>query len=162
VELWKDVVGFEGLYEVSDQGRVKRVEGSAAGCIKTAKPDRNRGGYLKVNLCRNGKGTYHRVHRLVAAAFLGPCPADHEVGHKDHDPTNNRVENLEYVTHRENVYHSIRAGRHYLPFSSNLTAADVLEIRATEGVSLRKLAAKYGVGFNTIGRIRRREVWTHV
>lgn len=72
----------------------------------------DRGGYRFVILSdRGGIRRKFYVHRLVAAAFVGRCPTGKEVGHIDHDRSNNRFGNLEYVTRRENLHHAIKAGR---------------------------------------------------
>lgn len=106
-EEWCDVNGYEGHYLVSDLGRVKTV--------KTYHPSRNgrilrvspaKGGYLKVNLCKNSIKRTRAVHKLASEAFLGPCPKGKEVNHKDTDKNNNRVSNLEYLTRPEHVAHS--------------------------------------------------------
>lgn len=102
-EWWLPVDGYPG-YEVSDLGRVRRV----GRCVLSS--DGYRLGYPSVQLCVNGKRTTLFVHRLVAAAFIGPCPSGLEVNHLDRDKTNNRSENLEYVTRSENERHAYRMG----------------------------------------------------
>jgi len=73
----------------------------------------NKAGYKLVSLWRDGKGRSCNVHRLVAAAFLGPCPTGMEVRHLDGDPTNNDVANLRYGTGSENCQDITRHGRNY-------------------------------------------------
>lgn len=98
-EIWKDVVGYEGAYIVSNAGNVKRVKAKGTNERLVAKvPDRD--GYIKVHLSRNGKAKKAILHRLVASAFIGPSKL--EVDHINGIKTDNRVENLEYVTSREN------------------------------------------------------------
>lgn len=105
---WRPVVGFEGLYEVSSEGHVRRVgptKGARVGrCLNPTHG--GRGPYYFVTLRRNGRSHSPVVHRLVAAAFIGPCPDGHEVNHKDGTKRNNRVENLEYVTRSQNTKHA--------------------------------------------------------
>lgn len=108
-EIWKDVVGFEGLYEVSNFGRVKSKERIdeyvSNGTIMHRRrreailfPKKIKTGYLQVTLYKNGKCVYSRVHRLVAEAFL-PNPDNLPiVNHKDEIKTNNFVNNLEWCT----------------------------------------------------------------
>lgn len=89
-EIWRPVVGYEGLYEVSSFGRVKNCFGKflALHSIQS--------GYLRVSLCKNCKTKHHLVHRLVAIAFI-PNPNNYpEVNHKDEDKTNNSIQNLEW------------------------------------------------------------------
>lgn len=110
-EYWKPVVGYEGLYMVSNCGRIKSLDtyrkgknGSIRFCKgKILKPGTTKNGYLLVGLYKNGKVKFHLVHRLVAEAFL-PNPDNlPEVNHKDEDKTNNNVENLEFCDRTYNA-----------------------------------------------------------
>lgn len=165
-EEWRPVVGYEGVYEVSNLGRVKRVgpaKGAQSGRVLKPLPDRR--GYQSVVLwCKFvEKRTF--IHKLVAAAFIGPRPDGLAVNHIDHDPTNNRAANLEYVTNRDNTHHAMKAGRMAhgeRHGSAKLTADQIIDIRAASGITQRELAAKYGVGQMTINAILRRKTWTHV
>ena len=111
-ELWKDVKDYEGLYQVSTFGRVRSLDKYIDVKIrnvdkvlkqgKILKPVCNKNGYLKVNLCKNGKVKIYSLHRLVAKTFIPnpdnlPC-----VNHKDEDKTNNYPYNLEWCTHEYN------------------------------------------------------------
>lgn len=101
-EEWRPVVGYEGRYEVSNRGRLR---GPHWGVVKA----RNNRGYRAVTLVdspHGGRKTYS-VHRLVMAAFVGPCPVDKQVNHIDGNKSNNYIENLEYVTQTENVRHAL-------------------------------------------------------
>lgn len=105
MEQWRDIAGYEGLYQVSDHGRVKRVD---RGNILV--PCRTTDGYLRVKLCRHGVQCSICVHRLVAAAFIQNQDNKPEVNHIDGNKTNNRADNIEWVTHHENVLHACRTG----------------------------------------------------
>lgn len=108
-EYWKPVVGYEGLYEVSNWGRVKSVKrlvksprGYRTVCERILKPTKDSHGYLCVSLHKEGKMKFVKIHRLVAEAFLDntdnlPC-----VNHKDENPLNNVVSNLEWCTYKYN------------------------------------------------------------
>lgn len=115
-EIWKSVVGYEGLYEVSSLGNLKsldRVKGMY-GQLKNykgrdLKPNSNKG-YLKQILHKDGERKYAQVHRLVAIAFLPNPENKQEVNHKNGIKTDNRVDNLEWVTTSENQKHAYISG----------------------------------------------------
>lgn len=118
-EIWKQVVGYEGLYEVSNYGRVKSLAKTIPGLFgstiylkeKIRKNQKYPNGYEYVGLSNNGKVKTHLVHRLVALAFI-PNPDNlPEVNHKNEQITDNRVENLEWVTHKENANYGTRNQR---------------------------------------------------
>ena len=96
-EQWRDVSGYDGIYQVSDQGQVRNTHTS-----KILQPVRIKNGRLYVTLSSDGFQRKCTIHSLVAAAFLGDCPPQHETTHKDGDYTNNAAQNLEYVTRGEN------------------------------------------------------------
>lgn len=108
-EIWKDIVGYEGLYQVSDQGRVRSIRkmDTDSDCrkvlsAKVLRPAYRRTGHAVVGLRRDGKNKTMTVHRLVATAFI-PNPNNYPIiNHKDEDPRNNRVDNLEWCTFRYN------------------------------------------------------------
>ena len=172
-EVWRDVVGYEGWYEVSDQGRVKRIargHGARPGRVMNGSLWE---GYPAVVLSRPGSGHRVRVHVLVCAAFIGPRPEGREVNHKDLTRTNNRLSNLEYVTHAENVRHFFRNGTRRTVVPDNrgvrngnakLCPAAVQDIRrmAADGLSDMEIAFLYGVSRRTVNGIRTRTGWRHV
>lgn len=102
-EVWKDIAGYEGLYQVSNLGRVKRD-----GRIKTLSVDR--GGYLYVWLSKHSKMKCLKVHRLVADAFIENPNGKRTVNHIDGNKKNNQVDNLEWATHSENIIHANKTG----------------------------------------------------
>lgn len=105
LEVWKDIPGYEGLYQVSNLGRVKSLprKGKPNGCF-LKQPLSNKG-YHTVNLCVNGICKCQKVHQLVAKSFLNhkPCGMDLVIDHINNIKTDNRVENLQIVTNRYNV-----------------------------------------------------------
>lgn len=107
-ETWKDVVGFEGLYRVSDQGRVYSLKTN-----RYLRPHSNveRNGYMCLILRKGGKSYGRRVHRLVAEAFIGNPHDFPAVNHKDENPTNNRAGNLEWCTNQYNNLYGTRIER---------------------------------------------------
>lgn len=108
-EVWKAVVGYEGIYEVSNFGRVASLERVNArgqivsSRIKATKP--NNRGYIQINLSKDGKQEYRLLHRIVAEAFIPNPEGLPQVNHKDEDKNNNSANNLEWCT---NMYN-----RHY-------------------------------------------------
>lgn len=166
IEIWKDVVGYEGIYQISNLGNVKRIKlarGSSLNKIMKAAP--NRDGYPRLSLCRDNKPNQLLVHRLVAAAFLGKEPEGCEVNHIDGNPGNPRVDNLEYVTSKENSQHATRMG--LMPFGTRRPIAKlnddfVREIRKAKGSTHKELALQYGVSRRTIGDVINRRLWKHV
>ena len=86
MEIWKDVKDYEGRYKISNLGKIKSFYGKE----KLLKPKKNHGGYLEVLLYKNNKNRLHRVHRLVAEAFIPNPENKPEVNHKDGNKLNNR------------------------------------------------------------------------
>lgn len=104
MEIWKDVVGYEGKYQVSNLGRVKSLNYNRTGKEQILKTQTNRYGYLYV--CLGSNHNKVRIHRLVAEAFI-PNPYNlPEVNHKDLNRANNVVDNLEWATREYNIDYS--------------------------------------------------------
>lgn len=103
-EIWKDIDGYNGLYQVSNLGRVKSLNYNKTGIEKILKPKKSKLGYLSLWLYKKGsKRKDVRINRLVATAFL-PNPNNYPVvNHKDENPQNNCVENLEWCTYQYNI-----------------------------------------------------------
>ena len=114
-EIWKDIENYENLYQISNLGRIKSL---CFNKIKILKPHNNRG-YYDVTLYKNGKHKQHKIHRLVASAFLINNEQKTCVNHKDGNKTNNNVDNLEWVTPKENVIHAYKNNLHKKYCGSN-------------------------------------------
>ena len=106
-EIWKDVKDYEGLYQVSNMGRVKSLNYRNTGKEKIMKGFDNGHGYLFVVLFKDGKDKKCRINRLVAQAFLENPQNLPEVNHKDNIRTNNCVDNLEWCTKQYNIDYSL-------------------------------------------------------
>ena len=128
-EIWKDVVGFEGLYKVSNKGNVFSVErkdsqGQKRGG-RTLKPTYHTDGYLKLDLYKNGMRKTKTVHRLVADTFI-PNPNNYlEINHKDEIKTNNNVANLEWCTSKYNKNHGDRTEKARQKLSKRVKAVNI-------------------------------------
>jgi len=166
-EIWKSIEGYEGIYQVSNFGRVRAKK---VGFYKQ-KALTNKNPYLIVTLYKNNIGTTLYVHRLVLAAFVGKSPsAEHECRHLDGNPHNNNVDNLEWGTPSENAQDTIRMGRRYQPDCSGekhgankLTEDMVEQIRNLRGLKTQKeIARMFGVNQSTVSAVQRRASWRHV
>jgi hypothetical protein len=109
MEVWRDVPGYEGLYQVSNLGRIKRLFCNGNENFLQGKHDKD--GYITVILSRKQTKKYCRLHRLIAKAFIPNPGGKAEVNHKDRNKRNNEVSNLEWVTPAENTRHCIDTGR---------------------------------------------------
>lgn len=111
MEEWRSVIDYEGIYEVSNMGRVRSIVADEHYRARILKPALHLRGYLFVNLYKNGKRKPRTIHRLVAKAFI-PNPDNlPEVNHKDEDKTNNNVENLEWCTKSHNCSYGTHIAR---------------------------------------------------
>jgi hypothetical protein len=177
-KIWKDVEGYEGIYQVSNLGDVRslpRTENSNVGKRKRSGKTlslRNNKGYKTVMLCKDRKQTSAYVHRLVAKAFLSNPENKPDVNHLDGNKSNNKLENLEWCTESENLNHAYITKLH-IPKSGEshgravLTEKDVKEIREryirrsrTNGTGA--LAKEYGVTQATIYDVVANRSWKGV
>lgn len=108
---WKPVIGCDGFYFVSSDGRVRRenaARGTRAG--REVALVRDKGGYWRFSVCVNSKSRGISLHGAVAAAFIGPCPNGFEVNHQDGNKNHNKLSNLEYLTRSDNLRHAYAIG----------------------------------------------------
>ena len=178
-EIWKDIVGYEGFYLVSNLGNVKSIDryvkhnyGDLSRRIQkgiTIKLTINSDKYYCVTLGKNGKHKTFTVHRLVAIAFLENTLNNNIINHKDGIKTNNHYTNLEWCTTQQNTQHATE--NNLIPFGENhgmskLTDMQVLEIREKykpKGVySSYRLAVEYNVSRVLINQVVRRKIWKRV
>ena len=135
-EVWKDVLGYEGLYKVSDRGNVYSVEridsiGRKIGG-RILKPRYRRDGYLQADLSKNGEVRTKLVHRLVLEAFVGNPNNLPQVNHIDENKTNNELSNLEWCTGEQNINHGTRNERISKKVRAiNIETGDVLTFSST-------------------------------
>ncbi|PIB80533.1 hypothetical protein CQY23_03060 [Mycobacterium celatum] len=108
-DRWLPVVGYEGFYEVSSDGRVRSLKRRFRILKQAVHP---RGGYRQVTLAKNGHHRTHKVHRLVLEAFVGRCPPGFVGCHNDGDTSNNRADNLRWDSPSANNFDLVRHGTH--------------------------------------------------
>lgn len=174
-ELWKAIPSFEGKYEASTAGRIRRIgSGHGVVCGRILKQGEHACGYLTVSLHKENRGHMFLVHRLIALAFIGPWADAMEVNHKDGDKRSNRPDNLEYVCRQANIDHAVATGLIQNKGEKNmqavLTEEQVVSIRDnyTEGGyrnggrGYKSLAKEFGVDWGTIRNIVKRRIWKHV
>lgn len=130
MEIWKDIDGYEGFYQVSNLGKVRSLDRYARNGRffegKTLSSCDNGCGYLVVNLQVDGKNKMHTVHRLVAKAFI---PNEHnlpQVNHKDGDKSNNNIDNLEWCNNSMNMKHAYKIGLVERPFGRKQRSKEII------------------------------------
>ena len=178
MEQRKDVVGYEGLYQVSDTGQVRsldRVDGRGRHWKgRVLAQSINTSGYLCVNLSIDGKQTLKYIHRLVAEAFI-PNPDNRpQVNHMDGNKQNNHVSNLEWATAKENMRHATETGLRDYEWmkgtkhpKAKLTDDDVRFIRHNykshdKQFGGKQLMEKFGISKNTLHAVLIGKTWTHI
>lgn len=161
-EIWKPVKDFEGLYEVSDLGRIKSLPKVKGRFLHTShfvlNQKHTRDGYMSVSLSRDKKMKCCAVHRLVAIAFLDNPDNLREVNHIDLNKKNNSLNNLEWISSKENKLHCLKHGR---LGSQKLTWDQVNEIRELrkQGFTVPKLVSMFPVGKTAISNIIYNQSW---
>jgi hypothetical protein len=180
-EEWRDLVGWEGFYQVSSLGRfrgvTRRVEkffpslGVTRECVlkgRILKSWRKRNGYFFINPCRDGTPEHVYAHRAVCETFNGPPPSSaHQTAHLNGNRADNRAKNLVWVTPFENTSHKIGHGTLQQGSqikTSVVTEDDVRRIRAriAAGETCRRIAEDYPIGPVTIWGIGAGRTWKHV
>lgn len=175
IEEWRDVVGYEGLYQVSNAGRVKRIEGKrvfsdgrvrhySEAIVSPTKPDP----YPRIMLHAGTRKRTTRVHQLVMEAFVGSPPSGMEVNHKNGDKADNRLDNLEYITHPDNVKHynevlgrGNQGSRHGMSKTNEDTVRKIRQLHK-DGVSRHEIARLLGMGVSWVWKIASGKSWKHV
>jgi len=174
LEEWRPVCEFEGWYEVSDLGRVRRIAPNPHGGMsfpeRILRPCQSQNGYLAVSLScgRDGRTQRLLIHRMVLAAFTGPFAPDEQSNHINGVKADNRRCNLEKVSRRENIRHSWvnglqppGYGRRYP--NAKLTEDIVREIRRlAPQFSQVDLAKRFKVSQPLVSRVISRHLWAHV
>lgn len=163
-EIWKDVPGYEGFYAASNMGRIKRL---CAG--PGAREGRYLGfgdghGYLVVHLSVNGRKQRSWIHSLVLLAFVGPYPDGMEIRHLDGNPLNNRLSNLVYGTHQENIQDTLAHGKTTQGERNPQAKLDYQKVAAirrmhADGYSLGAIGERFGVTGSNIHCVVKGKTW---
>ena len=175
VEEWRDVKGYEGLYQISNCGRIKSLERyrkfkmseSRVRRYKTAiiKGVRNSNRYIQINLCKDGVNKIYHTHVLVATYFIKKIIGKYYVNHKDGDKSNPIHYNLEWNTSSENAIHAIRTGLAGGVGESNsnskLKESEVKDIFISN-LTITELSKVYNVTIQCIYLIKKRKNWKQV
>lgn len=150
-EVWKDIAGYEGLYQVSNLGNVRSLDHYASNGVKeilykgnVLKWHRNKNGYWTVLLCKKSKTKRKYIHRLVAEAFLDNADNLSEVNHKDENKKNNCVENLEWCTTKYNVNYGTHQEKRAVSRGMAVVQYDLSGNLINEYYSARKAASMIG------------------
>jgi len=174
-EIWKDIEGFEGFYQVSNKGRVKSLDRTVLG--KDSKVYNYKGkilktplntGYPCVYLSKHHKKHTIRVHILVARAFLSKIKGKYFVNHKDLNKQNNHVSNLEWCTHKENIQHAhfigVYTAKGECSGKTNLKKDDIIYIRKRleSGENGTVIAKDYNITRQAVSNIKLRKTWKHI
>jgi hypothetical protein len=179
VEIWRPVKGYEGLYEVSNLGRVKSVSrvirGGRYNCDRLFKERilkqaacKGNGFYHRVQLNKDSNGRMFAVHRLVAEAFIPNPENKPEVNHVDANRFNNTVENLEWVTQEENIEHAringlLSKSKGEDRWCAKLKETDVFEIRELHRsgkMNQKEIAKVFNVDHSNINSIIKGKTWS--
>lgn len=156
-------------FDASSSGEIRsRVMAKSKMPSRIFKPHKTSSGYLHVTVLIDGAQMNRNVHRLVADAFLGPCPAGFQVNHIDSDKNNNRPGNLEYVTAKQNSFHAVLNGHwprlhgERNPMSRLIykQVAEIREIKKINSLSQRAIAKKFNVSPMTVSRVVNNKTWT--
>lgn len=176
VEIWRDYLGYEGRFQVSNFGRFKslaRMRKSRGGCLcpvkeKILSPRISGRGYEDVYLKKDGIGRPVSVHRAVLETFFGPCPAGMQACHNDGNPRNNKLSNLRWDTSKNNNADRIKHGTDPVGERNpraKVTDDNVRQIRklyATGMYTQQQIADRYGIHQTMISCIVHRTTWKHI
>jgi hypothetical protein len=172
MEIWKPISEYEGLYWVSNEGRVRSIR-------KILKPCNVAGGYLNVVLCVNNNKSRPRIHRLVAKAFIPNLNNKPDINHIDGNKLNNNVSNLEWCTKSENALHAYKTGlfnsqlqslkenkfglgnlgRKGLGYKIEMKDAQEIRSRYSQGETQKSIATDFNISQALVSHIINEKIW---
>jgi len=163
-EVWKDVIGYESVYQVSNKGRAKSFHRGRELILKPTGTD-----YAIIVLCKNGIERPRSLHTVIAETFYGSAPEGMVVNHIDGNKRNNELSNLEYCSRSQNTIHAIQGGFKKVNKGSDVVTSkladdDVRQIRRllTNGQSQISIAELFNVHQSTISNIYNNKIWRHI
>lgn len=173
-EIWKPIIGLDGHYEISSIGRIRKLyfrNGTA--CFKLKSPiilktRKTKAGYITWGHKKNKKGSYIFVHSMMLIAFVGPRPKNMVAAHLNGNKTDNRIENLKWVTQKENQSHRKIHGTFYFGQQmshSKLKNSDIKKIFKdynVNGFTQKQIGQKYGISRSAISLILLKKTWKQV
>lgn len=170
--MWKSIKDYNGIYEISNYGNVRRISKCGKGIYKSIRVYKKDTGYLKVGLNKNGKQKIFSVHRLILEVFVGSCPDGMEGCHNDGNLENNFVENLRWDTHKRNMQDSIRHKTFNFQCGRKGSRCNFSKLKEIQVVKIKELISEgykdlwigkiFGVNWKTIGDIRLHKTWKHI
>jgi hypothetical protein len=176
-EIWKDVPGYEGFFNISNLGRIETVsrkvknnnyKGVRISKKRILQPFLMKNNYYAIKLCVNGVNKKFYLHRLIAQAFIPNPKNKREINHIDGNKQNNNILNLEWVDRKENITHALMTGLlktgEQCPWHK-LTEKQVKKIRSEYIPFIngyKNLGKKYGVSWQTIVSIIKNKSWKHI
>jgi hypothetical protein len=184
IEIWKDIQGYEGLYQISNLGNVKSLSrewkvgyggiGRNKTKILTPRLDRSKKGryYLRIKISKNGKEKIFLIHRLIAEAFIPNLKNKPQINHIDGDTLNNSINNLEWCTPSENMKHAFKIGLIIPPDNkgskngrSKLIENDIIQIKKLYNerkITHKEIATMFDVTRSCISSIINNKAWRHI
>jgi hypothetical protein len=177
-EVWKDIKDYEGIYQVSNQGRVRSLDRIVVnknginikrkGRVYKLSPEGS--GYYQVQFYNKGKRVHKSVHRLVAFCFLINNNNLSDINHKDGNKTNNNVNNLEWMTHSDNMIHAHNNGllrnvdgeNNNMSKITKIIAIDIFKKSWNTKIKQKEIADMYGISISCVSLIKRKKTWKHI
>lgn len=161
MEIWEDIKNYEGYYQISNRGNVRGLDRYIEDVNKVQfikgrqiKPNNSGKGYLKANLCKEGKRYSKFIHRLVAEHFLDNYKDELVVNHKDFNRGNNDISNLELLTQKENIHYSKKSNRYNKIFDreDKDTIIKIIKILNSNGMTKADICRKFKVEYTTLNK----------